>query len=304
MAQGTPPDEDAPAARKHRDDKRTLTRLFAWGSAAVAAVAILAVTTQTNSGGAQLRVAFAPDTQSTSQVVALMPQAKSPDVRLLEEQVRTLAADRDRLAARLSVLEPRMALLEHNLDDMTGSIKKQVEQTAALAAKVSTPTAAPAAQPAAEPRMTNSVKTESIRVERPASVAPAPFVAPEPTTASSDQPVTVGVPLPLPRMAALSPSEPPAEAPKKPEIGVDIGGAPTMEVLTLRWTAVKANFGPLLNGLRPLAVHVRRQNATDMRLLIGPLPTIAAANQLCARFASARVTCRPAKFEGDELAQR
>jgi len=67
---------------------------------------------------------------------------------------------------------------------------------------------------------------------------------------------------------------------------------------------VKANFGPLLTGLHPLAARVRRPGATDVRLLVGPLPSVAAATQLCTRFAAARVTCRPVKFDGQRLAQQ
>ncbi len=67
---------------------------------------------------------------------------------------------------------------------------------------------------------------------------------------------------------------------------------------------MKENFGPLLTGLHRLAAHVHRQGAADLRLLVGPLHTITAAAQLCARFKAARVTCRPVKFEGEQLAQR
>ena len=77
-----------------------------------------------------------------------------------------------------------------------------------------------------------------------------------------------------------------------------------MVVLNARWLAVKANFGPLLTGLHPLAAHDRRPGATDYRLVVGPLPNAAAAAQLCTRFAAAQVTCRSAKFDGDRLAQQ
>ena len=112
------------------------------------------------------------------------------------------------------------------------------------------------------------------------------------------------VPLPPTRIASAPASEPAAEPPRKPEIGVDLGGAPSIEVLNMRWVAVKANFGPLLTGLHPLAARVQRPGATDVRLLVGPLPTITAANQLCSRFAAARVTCRAVKFEGQRLSQQ
>jgi hypothetical protein len=105
-------------------------------------------------------------------------------------------------------------------------------------------------------------------------------------------------------MATTTASEPTGEPARKPEIGIDLGGAPNMTVLTARWAAVKANFGPLLTGLHPLVAHAQRTGATDYRLVVGPLPNAAAAAHLCARFAAARVTCRPAKFDGQRLAQQ
>jgi len=192
--------------------------------------------------------------------------------------VLTLAADRDRLTARL-------ASLERNLDDMTGSIKRQA--TLAAAAPKAPAPAAPTIAPLAMPASTDTAATWPGTAQTQAAAA-----TPDP------------VPLPPTRVAAAPASEPVAEPPRKPEFGVDLGGAPTMDVLSARWAAVKANFGPLLTGLHPLATHDRRPGSTDFRLLVGPLPTAAAATQLCARFVAARVTCRTAKFDGQRLAQQ
>ena len=65
-----------------------------------------------------------------------------------------------------------------------------------------------------------------------------------------------------------------------------------------------AAFGSLLTGLRPLAGHNPRPGNTGFRLLVGPVANPAAAMQLCTRFTAARVTCRTAKFDGEQLAQR
>lgn len=139
--------------------------------------------------------------------------------------------------------------------------------------------------------VTGSIKRQTAQQVTAPAVAP-PMPSTPPTT----------------QQAALPPNEPAAaETPRKPEIGIDIGGAPNLEVLNLRWAAVKANFGPLLGGLYPLAARVHRQGANptagELRLLVGPLPNMTAATQLCARFAAARVTCRPAKFDGERIAQ-
>ena len=66
----------------------------------------------------------------------------------------------------------------------------------------------------------------------------------------------------------------------------------------------KANFGPLLSNLRPLAAPERRQGKTGYRLVVGPLPNSPAATGLCAHFNVAHTPCRAVRFEGEQIAQR
>ncbi len=124
------------------------------------------------------------------------------------------------------------------------------------------------------------------------------------TPAQTATPAIEAIPQPPTRTATLPARESAVEPPRKPEIGVDIGGVPHMDVLYLRCSAVNAHFGPLLTGLHRLAAHVHRQGAADLRLLVGPLPTIGAVTQLCTRFVAASVTCGPAKFEGEQIVLR
>jgi hypothetical protein len=264
----TPPILDLAEGRKRRRDMRALWRLSAWGCAAAVALAALAITTQTEGGSERLALALAPGNPPVlaTELADLKRRAleKDDETKRLATQVVTLAADRDRLTTQL-------ARLEHNLDDMTGSIKRQA------AAPALSPLAMPAADTAAHP----------------SGNAPAQAVAP----------VTEPVPMPPVRMATAPANEAAAE-PAKSEYGIDLGGASTMDVLGARWSAVKANFGPLLGGLHPLAAHDQRPGSTAFRLLVGPVANPAAAMQLCSRFAAARVTCRPAKFDGEQLALR
>jgi len=304
-----PPEPDMSYIRKLLGQRYPLWRLCGWGSAAAIALASLAITTQTESGSERLQLAFAPSSAPERAVAAADAPTRvigiDKETVRLEAQLRVLAADRDRLTARLT-------LLERNLDDMTGSIKRQAAQEAAVpAAKppiVSAPAtppqaAAPESQPVAAPP---PARIELIRILPLAMPVPTDNAAPWSTTPAQQMATPLPEPIPLPpvRIASAPTSETAAEPPRKPEIGVDLGGAPSIEVLNLRWVAVKANFGPLLTGLHPLAARVQRSGATDVRLLVGPLTNIAAANQLCARFTAARVTCRPAKFAGQQLAQQ
>jgi hypothetical protein len=117
-------------------------------------------------------------------------------------------------------------------------------------------------------------------------------------------------PLPPPRTVASLPNPPaaaaapPAPAAPKLEYGIELATGPTVDVLRARWATVKANFGPLLTGLQPVAVRDRRAGATGYRLVAGPLPNYTAAKQVCARFTEARSACRPAKFDGETIVQR
>lgn len=318
-----PPEPDLSNISKHLANKRPLLRVVAWGSAAAIALGVAAIATQTEPGTERLQLALASQGRPAAVVAEIPKIDKEAEARALqaqqrlEAQLRTLAADRDRLAARV-------ASLERSLDDVTGSIKRQTAQeTAAPAGKAAEPSAAPATQSTTAP--TRQADAPAIPPAPPkvelSAVAPAPAAAatsvsapeavpPQAVAHETSAPVIENVPLPPVRTAALPPNEPAAEPQpqRKAEIGIDIGGAPNVDVLNLRWAAVKANFGPLLTGLHPLAARVHRTGAnttsSDVRLLVGPLPSMAAATQLCARFAAARVTCRPARFEGERIAQR
>ena len=282
-------------SRSIRRQKRAFLRLSAWGSATAVALAALAIVMQTEAGSERLQLAIVQAVQP-ERVIALIDKPRGTETAAettrLETQVRTLAADRDRLVARL-------ASLESTLDDVTGSIKRQTALAATTPAptiQISTPAPVLQAPPATAPP-TMAPLTMPAANESAVSWSSNPPV-------QTATPIAEPVPLPPVRVAVAPANEPAAELPRKPELGVDIGGGANLEVLNARWAAVKANFGPALGGLHARAGHDPRPGSTDYRLLAGPLPNAAAAAQLCARFAAARVTCRTVKFDGERLAQR
>ena len=125
-----PPDPDLPNTRKPLRP-RPLWRLFGWGSAACVALAAVALTSQTEAGSKRLQLALSYASEPVH-VVALIPPraagtAAEAETMRLAAQLRDLAADRERLKARI-------AMLERNIEDMTGSIKRQSEQLAAARA--------------------------------------------------------------------------------------------------------------------------------------------------------------------------
>src|ERR1700724_2490267 len=97
-------------------DMRPLLRLTMWGVCAVAAVSATVLAGRTDVGNARARVALATLRNAPvdlvthpSNLLASQPSGPDENEQRLAEQVRTLTADRDRLAERV-------AALEHNLD--------------------------------------------------------------------------------------------------------------------------------------------------------------------------------------------
>ena len=256
--------------RKRGPDFSALLWLCGWGVATAVALSALAITSQTKTATDRLRSIFAiSEPTAVAQIPPRVAQLES-ETQILADRVRALSADRDRLAGRIG-------LLESSVDDMTGAIKRQAAATAAaLAARTPPPSVAPTAKPAAT------------------------VAAPEvnPVTTST-------VPLPPERASATQASaEPATPAASSNEFGLDLGGASTLDGVQQRWTAVKANFGPLLSGLHPLAAPERRQGKIGYRLVVGPLPNSPAATGLCAHFNAAHTPCRAVRFEGEQIAQR
>ncbi len=115
-------------------------------------------------------------------------------------------------------------------------------------------------------------------------------------------------PAPAMKVAAASPP------PRKPAArhwsprnayGVDIGGAESVTIVQAQWAAVKANFGPMLAGMRPTAVRDHRLlGGGSFRLVVGKVHSLKAAERLCERFARQQVSCEPIQFDGQRVVWR
>jgi len=234
---------------------RDLWRVTLWGLTAGGALTVAAYAGSTDVGRNRMRVAVAEIHE------ALLPTGTQPAQRLtaveerrLLETVRTLTAERERLATRI-------ATLEHSVEDITGSIARVRKE-------------AEAAQHAQE------------------SPSPAPQPAPPATTPADDVTSSIAPP-------------PAAASPAKPEYGLDLGGAPSIEALRTAWGLALRKHAKLLEGLYPV-VHARerpRAAGKELRLVAGPLPTATAAARLCAAITTAGGICQPSTFEGQRLAQ-
>ena len=261
-----------------------LWRQAVWGCIAAAAVLLAVLAAFTDIGSQRAALVFGasnaapaphPQTAQTSQPVA---QATTPApsrsldadyvVRQLTQTVRGLADDRDRMMKRL-------AAIERNVDDMTGSITQQIEAVKAA----STPPAVPwlniaSMAPIAAPETSPPAGWEP--TPRPSSTAPAD-AQPQPDAAA---------------------------APANAAYGAEIGSAASIKALHARWAGIRSAHLQILDGLTPV-VALRenpRSHKTELRLVVGPFANAAAAAQLCASLTAVRLSCFPTMFDGHNLA--
>jgi hypothetical protein len=278
-----------------------------------------------------------------AEVAAIPKPAPEKDsaTRALEAELRMLTADRERLAARMASLERHLDDVTGSIQRQAAAPPPPAATPAPAAAPAPTATPAPAATPAAPPASQPAMKQTSAEPATRVATAPAappppiidplalPVVAdtatgwpgagdqqaaltepPEPATAEAEaeaaeppEPMEQQTAVPLPPARYIAPAAVPPLLPRS-EYGIDLGGATNMGVLRNRWSVIKANHGPLLVGLQPIAVRDPRPGSNEYRLIAGPLPNYATARSLCLRFTGTRATCRPAKFDPDQVVQR
>jgi hypothetical protein len=244
--------------------KRQLVRLGVWASLATIAVLVALVAANTETGIrriAGLLATEAPDSTRGARSPALASRSFDAELeaRRLGEAVRVLAADRDRLLSRVAVLE-------RNLDDVTGSIP-------------ATPPAAPRVAPAL-PQIP------------PQAAAPPPAPPAAPGRVTSAHNTAIGTAGPVESIAT------------KTEFGIDVGGNTSLDGLRALWATLKTNQPALFEGLRPV-IAIReggRPGAIELRLVAGPLANAGAAARLCAALTAAGQACQQTVFDGQRLA--
>lgn len=311
-------------------DFATLRRSAAWASAAFIAVVGVIFAAGSDSGSQRLQQALSGQEPARATPVVAQIPAPQPELerlaRRLNDTVQSLTAERDRLNERL-------ASLERNFEDVTGSIKKPAEL-------------APVAP--APPPMTIFTAVPPVPANSPA-VWPAPHAeaatpevaAPETTAATVARPETAdganaaaahdaptapvvrietprGVPLPPTRagrettgsVAETASDEAREQAHAEARganqiLGIDLGGARSIDALNIHWSGLKAKFGEQLVNLQPVvSIRERKPGFPELRLIAGPIAGLEAATKICMVLVTARVPCRPTQFSGQRLSQR
>jgi hypothetical protein len=267
-------------------DMRSLTFLGLWGGAAAAGLLVVAVATHTESGQRRLALAFSGGTAPVAAVEERRTTTRDAEIenRRLSDQLRNLSEDRDRLLARMTVLE-------RNYEDVTGSIGRLANPPKPVLPELS-PQASSALQAAPPPADVAPVASAPAMVpERGASPAPA-RPAPQAVAPQAAVPQAVA-PEPIEGVSART------------EFGVDLGGAPSVAALRNAWERIRRTHGVQLEGLRPvIGIRDGRTGQVELRLVVGPITNAGAAAKLCAALANAGLSCQPTTFDGQRLALR
>jgi len=253
-----------------------LARLGIWVGLATVAVLTAVLTARTETGVRRIATLLSPaPAEPVRSAKAPAPQIanrsfdQEAEQRRLGEAIRTLAADRDRLAARLN-------MLERNIEDVTGSIgpaakAPQLPAIPAIPAPGANAASAPAAPGASASQNPGPGAPGQARVA-------AGHLATNPTAAES--------------------------VATKTEFGVDLGSNATIDGLRTMWSNLKATQPAMLEGLRPV-IAIRegaKPGSMELRLVAGPLANASIAARLCAALTAAGQSCQPTVFDGQRLA--
>jgi len=220
-------------------DRRALWRIGTWGFTAVGAVALAITANQWSLGLRRDRVSVADLARQAQQIQSLTKESQN-ETRRLVAAIDTLNNDRDRLFARVTVLE-------QGLDSVTGTIAKQKAADAAAAqslvasampAMMTPPATTPAdSRPAAAPAQTETTAPAATATAAEASPPPdkpgAETANPAPGTVAalpqipSNKPAT---PQPPAQIAAFAPAVPlgAAKSVAKSIMGPPDPGAPKL----------------------------------------------------------------------------
>lgn len=297
----------ADAAEDDEFSMGSLLRIAAWGTFAAASLTAAVLAGFSNVGSKRMTVALAAIAghgATTAPQVAAVPVAQRSTLddserRVLSEQVRLLAAERQQLVTRI-------AALEHSIEDVTGSIRReQAEREAVVehepAAVAATPETAAAA--AAAPPETEA----PVAIPPPgwqAQIALAPLPELETVKPSAPAPAEAA---PRATTAQPAPVRPPEPRRSPAAFGIDLGGGTSVDRLRMLWNSVRGGQPRLVAGLHPVVrTHDRATpgQRAELRLVAGPLASAEQAARLCAAFNSAGVPCEPTVFGGQRMTLR
>jgi hypothetical protein len=201
-------------AEENEFDRRALWRIGSWGFAAVGAVVVAVMASQSSLGWRREQLAGADLVRQAQQIQSLARESQN-ETRRLSSAIDTLNNDRDRLYSRVTVLE-------QGLDSVTGAIAKQSAAAAPPASEV--PAGPPAsssqasiyqAQPSPPIAPVATAPTATTEKPRSETTKPTPTTVTAPAT-KDDKPREATKPPPNIAMAVPVPAPTAAPAPLGP----------------------------------------------------------------------------------------
>ncbi len=264
---------DAPLGEKRGAAKRPFTmqglqRLAGWGAAAAAAVLVVVLASRSDVAADRIALVL-----HHSKLAATPPFDAQAATEQLAAAVRGLKANDEALTSRL-------ATVEHDMDDFTGSITKQIKAADASRHVEDGPSVVATAAASASMLAPADIPSAAA----PASV-PATMPAPGSTKAAEESALP-----PLPKTA----------------FGVDIGSGLTLQALRTRWATIRTAHPQLFEGLEPIISvrEVPHSTRIELRLVAGPIAQPGTAAELCAQLAALGLYCQPTIYDGQHLALR
>jgi hypothetical protein len=261
---------------------RHLRRMTLWAGTAACALLVAVLVSRSEVGSERIASVFSSGHREARLPAAPPPFDAQAETRRLADEIHNLGAENAQLRTRLSAVE-------QNMNDITGSVEKQI-------AAVKTAAAGP----------------------WPADAKPEPITAPE--VASIMMPAA-GIDTPTPSPPQSSPPAPPAPQPPEPQAstdlppialspakshqyGVDMGNALSIQTLHARWLGIRSAHAQLFAGLTPSVTlrEIPKTKRIELHLVIGPLANAEAATRLCVDLAPYRLYCHPTVLGPDRVA--
>ncbi len=209
----------------------------------------------------------------------------------LQKDVGHLKGAAEQRDAQEKVVQSRLSALEERVTTMPVTVATPAPPTAKQkAAEKAAQLKAAAAQQKAQPK---AAAPRIISVAQPPAQAPVQGVkanaAPAPlVTGSIAQP-----------QATIVFGEP-VVTKARDAFGVQLAAAPSIDALRLSWSLLLERHGAALATLQPRFVRPRTEGA-PYRLVAGPLPTMAEANQICGELRAQQASCASTDFIGEPL---
>ncbi len=265
---------------------RHLWRMTLWAATAACALLVAVLATRNEVGAERMAAVFPSGHRH-----AVVPATDHPFDA--QAETRRLADAIHDLAAQNAQLRSQLAAVQQNLNDMTGSVTKQLVAVKAGAA----PWPADAKPEPITAADIASIMAPAAGLDTPVPSAPqtspVSTVPPEATAAvSPEAPARVDLPpIPLP-------------APTRREYGVDIGNAPSIQMLHARWLGIRSAHPQLFLGLTPTVAlrEIPKTKRIELHLVAGPLENSEAALRLCRELARYRLYCHPTILGPDRVA--